>query len=165
MNSRLNVQPLTNSSLMLTATEDWKKLTVPQLKALCKDKKITGYSKLGKNALIQRLVEHVDTGSSNAVGSGLLTSISAVVALSSRQVASKSQVRITATSSPAGAVTHDLDLASLPPEQRVEISKHCIDQDQILEGDLARKSSPRGLTKTYVKPTNNDSHAGKHRHI
>ncbi|KAI1794839.1 hypothetical protein LXA43DRAFT_88907 [Ganoderma leucocontextum] len=30
-------------------------LTVPQLKALCKEKKISGYSKLGKQALIQKL--------------------------------------------------------------------------------------------------------------
>jgi len=54
---------------MSTATqaEDLKKLTVPQLKALCKDKKITGYSKLGKNAIIQKLVEH--SGSVSKLGS------------------------------------------------------------------------------------------------
>ncbi|RPD62799.1 hypothetical protein L227DRAFT_522666 [Lentinus tigrinus ALCF2SS1-6] len=33
------------------------KLTVPQLKALCKERKITGYSKLGRQALVQKLVE------------------------------------------------------------------------------------------------------------
>lgn len=33
------------------------KLTVPQLKALCKERRITGYSKLGKAALLQRLAE------------------------------------------------------------------------------------------------------------
>lgn len=33
-------------------------LTVPQLKALCKEKKITGYSKLGKAALIEKLTTH-----------------------------------------------------------------------------------------------------------
>ena len=33
-----------------------QKLTVPQLKALCKEQKITGYSKLGKAALIEKLV-------------------------------------------------------------------------------------------------------------
>ncbi|OSD07564.1 hypothetical protein PYCCODRAFT_1403229 [Trametes coccinea BRFM310] len=33
------------------------KLTVPQLKALCKEKKVSGYSKLGKQALLQKLVE------------------------------------------------------------------------------------------------------------
>ncbi|KAH9933247.1 uncharacterized protein BXZ73DRAFT_89860 [Epithele typhae] len=33
------------------------KLTVPRLKALCKDKKLNGYSKLGKKALVQ-LLEH-----------------------------------------------------------------------------------------------------------
>ncbi|EMD40290.1 hypothetical protein CERSUDRAFT_148183 [Gelatoporia subvermispora B] len=35
---------------------DLSKLTVPQLKALCKERKITGYSKLGKNALLEKLV-------------------------------------------------------------------------------------------------------------
>ncbi|KAF8208798.1 hypothetical protein K438DRAFT_1667040 [Mycena galopus ATCC 62051] len=33
-----------------------KKLTVPQLKALCKEKRIVGYSKLGKDAIIQKLL-------------------------------------------------------------------------------------------------------------
>ena len=37
--------------------EDLSKLNVAQLKALCKEKKITGYSKLGKNALLQKLAE------------------------------------------------------------------------------------------------------------
>lgn len=36
---------------------DVSKLTVPQLKVLCKEQKITGYSKLGKQALLQKLVE------------------------------------------------------------------------------------------------------------
>ncbi|KAH0831907.1 hypothetical protein J3R83DRAFT_12790 [Lanmaoa asiatica] len=36
---------------------DLSKLTVPQLKALCKERRITGYSKLGKAALLQRLTE------------------------------------------------------------------------------------------------------------
>ncbi|KAJ7043997.1 hypothetical protein C8F04DRAFT_1228868 [Mycena alexandri] len=34
-----------------------KKLTVPQLKALCKEKRVTGYSKLGKDAIIQKLLQ------------------------------------------------------------------------------------------------------------
>ena len=34
------------------------KLTVPQLKTLCKERKIPGYSKLGKQALVQKLVEN-----------------------------------------------------------------------------------------------------------
>lgn len=34
---------------------DFSKLTVPALKALCKERKITGYSKLGKQALIDKL--------------------------------------------------------------------------------------------------------------
>ncbi|KLO12214.1 hypothetical protein SCHPADRAFT_875780 [Schizopora paradoxa] len=42
---------------MDTANEPkYTSLTVPQLKALCKEKKITGYSKLGKSALIEKLI-------------------------------------------------------------------------------------------------------------
>ncbi|PCH39764.1 hypothetical protein WOLCODRAFT_67849 [Wolfiporia cocos MD-104 SS10] len=37
---------------------DMSKLTVPQLKTLCKARKITGYSKLGKSALLQKLVDN-----------------------------------------------------------------------------------------------------------
>ncbi|KAJ6584874.1 hypothetical protein B0H19DRAFT_1106977, partial [Mycena capillaripes] len=40
-----------------------KKLTVPQLKALCKEKKITGYSKLGKDAIVQKLLGTASTTS------------------------------------------------------------------------------------------------------
>lgn len=36
---------------------DLSKMTVPQLKALCKERRIPGYSKLGKTALIQTLSE------------------------------------------------------------------------------------------------------------
>ncbi|GBE83219.1 hypothetical protein SCP_0502660 [Sparassis crispa] len=34
-----------------------QKLTVPQLKAICKERNITGYSKLGKSVLIQKLTD------------------------------------------------------------------------------------------------------------
>ncbi|KAI0311545.1 hypothetical protein OF83DRAFT_1251478 [Amylostereum chailletii] len=34
---------------------DFSKLTVPRLKALCKERRLTGYSKLGKGALIEKL--------------------------------------------------------------------------------------------------------------
>jgi hypothetical protein len=37
---------------------DLQKLTVPQLRALCKEKGITGYSKLAKSALIEKLTTH-----------------------------------------------------------------------------------------------------------
>ncbi|KAI0632467.1 hypothetical protein C8Q77DRAFT_1176940 [Trametes polyzona] len=47
--------------------EDLSKLTVARLKALCKERKIAGYSKLGKQALIQKLVESGYSGSSSAV--------------------------------------------------------------------------------------------------
>jgi len=38
---------------------DLSKLTVSQLKAVCKERRIVGYSKLGKAALICRLAELV----------------------------------------------------------------------------------------------------------
>ena len=128
---------------MSAASEDWKKLTVAKLKALCKDKKITGYSKLGKNAIIQKLVEHVGN-SGNAVGSGVVpteaTSTSAVVA--------SSQLRIPVTSGTT-------DLAPLPLEQ------DNIDQNQILPDDQPQKSSPRELTKTSI----NNNSPGGNRHL
>lgn len=37
--------------------QDYSKLTVPQLKALCKEKRLSGYSKLSKSALVQKLLE------------------------------------------------------------------------------------------------------------
>jgi hypothetical protein len=51
--------------------EDISKLTIPKLKTLCKEKKLTGYSKLNKPGLIAILLEHQSlsngTGSPSAV--------------------------------------------------------------------------------------------------
>lgn len=41
-----------------TTAGDLAKLTVPQLKVLCKERRIVGYSKLGKAALLQRLTNN-----------------------------------------------------------------------------------------------------------
>jgi hypothetical protein len=49
--------PLTASLPM-----DLTKLTVPQLKAVCKERRITGYSKLGKAALLQKLTVRSNAG-------------------------------------------------------------------------------------------------------
>ncbi|TFK87618.1 hypothetical protein K466DRAFT_645800 [Polyporus arcularius HHB13444] len=50
---------------------DLAKLTVPQLKALCKEQKIPGYSKLGKQALVQKLVDNgLCSGFGGALGPG-----------------------------------------------------------------------------------------------
>jgi hypothetical protein len=43
---------------MSNSSMDFTKLTVPQLKAVCKERRITGYSKLGKVALLQKLTDH-----------------------------------------------------------------------------------------------------------
>ncbi|KAI0700037.1 hypothetical protein C8T65DRAFT_728852 [Cerioporus squamosus] len=57
---------------------DLAKLTVPQLKALCKERKIPGYSKLGKQALLQKLVENgLCSASEGASGPGTPSVISA----------------------------------------------------------------------------------------
>jgi hypothetical protein len=135
---------------MSTATENWKKLTVPQLRTLCKDKKITGYSKLGKGAIIQKLVEHASSLNLNTVGS-----TSAVVVSSPGLVAS-SQVSLTSTTS--SAIALDLQLV---PEQHVGTSEQCIIQDQILPSGKPQNTSPREPTKSFTKSTNNNS-AGKY---
>lgn len=41
-------------------TTDYSKFTVPQLKDACKELSITGYSKLGKAALLERLAQHAE---------------------------------------------------------------------------------------------------------
>src|ERR1700683_3062817 len=50
------------STTATTSPMDLTKLTVPQLKAVCKERRITGYSKLGKAALLQRLTAHKNSG-------------------------------------------------------------------------------------------------------
>ena len=48
------------------STSDYSKLTVPQLKVICKGLKITGYSKLGKAALLQKLKENPSTNATHS---------------------------------------------------------------------------------------------------
>lgn len=52
-----------------------KKLTVPQLKALCKEQHITGYSKLPKDAIIQKLLDHQNLGTTCDAISGAVPPI------------------------------------------------------------------------------------------
>ncbi|KAI9568600.1 hypothetical protein HD554DRAFT_2172371 [Boletus coccyginus] len=67
---------------MASVPSDLGKLTVPQLKALCKERRITGYSKLSKAALLQRLAEVVapakTTTPSNDRGATAASSIRSV---------------------------------------------------------------------------------------
>ncbi|KAG2009835.1 hypothetical protein CC2G_012719 [Coprinopsis cinerea AmutBmut pab1-1] len=55
------------------STDDLTKLTIPQLKALCKDRKITGFSKLNKLALLQKL--GVDSSAMQASSSSTRTTV------------------------------------------------------------------------------------------
>jgi hypothetical protein len=62
-------------SSMASTISDLQKLTVPQLKALCKERRITGYSKLGKAALLQKLIGlETSQSTSNALASTTNTS-------------------------------------------------------------------------------------------
>lgn len=56
---------------------DVSKLTVPQLKALCKERRITGYSKLGKAALIQKLagISSIPSATSTVLPSVILSAV------------------------------------------------------------------------------------------
>lgn len=50
------------SNTQPTHPVDLTKLTVPQLKAICKERQITGYSKLAKTALLQKLADNSNSG-------------------------------------------------------------------------------------------------------
>ena len=50
------------STMFTTLPMDLTELTVPQLKAACKERRITGYSKLGKPALLQKLTIQNNSG-------------------------------------------------------------------------------------------------------
>ncbi|GLB38255.1 hypothetical protein LshimejAT787_0501200 [Lyophyllum shimeji] len=49
-----------------STAEDLAKLTVAQLKAICKEKKISAYSKLAKGAIIQKILEHARNGTGSS---------------------------------------------------------------------------------------------------
>ncbi|KAI0287968.1 hypothetical protein BC826DRAFT_1041257, partial [Russula brevipes] len=51
------MSPVTSHSLGVPLPSDFSKLNVSQLKTICKERRITGYSKLGKAALIRKLRE------------------------------------------------------------------------------------------------------------
>lgn len=130
---------------MPAAVEDLKKLTVPQLKALCKDKKIIGYSKLGKNAVIQKLVEHF-----NSVGSLPPSSSSGVVtplAVAPPQIPTSTIAEVVAPSNPKHAPVF--------LEQHVGINKPCIEY-QVIPNDEQQVVLPCEPKKTLAQPTNND---------
>lgn len=55
--TRLDQTHIVMASSGSSVPSDLSKLTVPQLKALCKERRITGYSKLAKAALLQKLAE------------------------------------------------------------------------------------------------------------
>ncbi|KAF8073860.1 hypothetical protein FPV67DRAFT_1410683 [Lyophyllum atratum] len=75
---------------------DLTKLTVPELKAICKERKITAYSKLAKCAIIQKIIEHA------AKAAGSLTP----VALPTED-ASHRQIDATETVSASNAITEN----------------------------------------------------------
>lgn len=54
----------------LLAPDQLTKLTIPQLKAICKEKHVVGYSKLAKPGIIQKLLDHLKSGKA---GGGVTT--------------------------------------------------------------------------------------------
>ena len=51
---------LNTQQIKLQLRDDYKKKKVDELKKICKDKKLKGYSKLKKNELIDKLIEHYE---------------------------------------------------------------------------------------------------------
>ncbi|KAH9926085.1 hypothetical protein B0H21DRAFT_764245, partial [Amylocystis lapponica] len=74
-----------STSTSTAATPGLSNLTVPQLKAICKERKITGYSKLGKAALLQILAETQDRTAHTASISATTNGETASVAVRKRK--------------------------------------------------------------------------------
>ena len=101
------------------------KLTVPQLKALCKERRITGYSKLSKAALLQKLAEAAaPTAPSNDQASGSATaSITPATEVrnptSTESSTTRNEGNVTGVVHPATAGTKSTEASSsapLPPK-------------------------------------------------
>ncbi|KAL1950765.1 hypothetical protein VTO73DRAFT_5889 [Trametes versicolor] len=78
---------------------DISKLTVAQLKAICKERKIAGYSKLGKPALIQKLA---DNGYSHSDAPSIAPNIPQAAALDLPQVAPPAETVIATAPASSG---------------------------------------------------------------
>ena len=70
--------PLLRALLMATQLNatDLKKLSVPQLKLLCKEKTVTGYSKLNKDAIVAKLLDWQDKQRTPGAASNASTPLS-----------------------------------------------------------------------------------------
>jgi hypothetical protein len=139
---------------MSTTTEDLKKLTIPLLKALCKDRKITGYSKLGKNAIIQKLIEHssgtvtTTTTISNTTGSLGSTQSSTSAVVASPTIVASTQI-VTAS--------REVALASLPPGQTTASELEVCINNQTLP---KKNTEPCGPKEALPKSTNTRDDGG-----
>ncbi|KAL1743613.1 hypothetical protein HDZ31DRAFT_40528 [Schizophyllum fasciatum] len=127
---------------MLPTEDELKKATVPQLRAICKDKGVVGYSKLSKAPLIAKLLEwqFKNTGSSSggalqtALGnddpapqqSTAATSSSSLASPSTTAPGDRSSSPSNAYSQPAAALTSlsrpDLALNSPVASQKIQLS-------------------------------------------
>ncbi|CAK5269788.1 unnamed protein product, partial [Mycena citricolor] len=94
---------------VMHSVAELKKLTVPQLKALCKEKHINGYSKLSKDAIIQKLTQSDQSEVAATSSLSSLTEISSVL----KQSDSQSPLLANSTELNAFESNHSLGLLTL----------------------------------------------------
>ncbi|KAI0662275.1 hypothetical protein C8Q70DRAFT_910108 [Cubamyces menziesii] len=149
----------------LHSRDDLMKLTVPLLKALCKEKKISGYSKLGKQALIQKLVQ-----ASCSSGNSLAAAPCPLVSDSPSLFTSKAVDVVTKCNFtyalPHGSMLTDGDRSasngpSLAISLRTAAPAQRKGESSALKVPLKRSSKPLGdVISVSVLPSGIVSHAG-----
>ncbi|KAJ7758529.1 hypothetical protein DFH07DRAFT_741558 [Mycena maculata] len=102
----------------MSTEAELKKLTVPQLKALCKERRITGYSKLGKDVIIQKLlgIAPAAPAPSSSATAPILTETATPTPINSTDIHNSS------ASGPAVAPSHDPSLSNPASDSSIPVS-------------------------------------------
>lgn len=100
-------------SIIMDETE-LKKLTVTQLKRMCKEKNITGYSKLGKSCIIEKLVNWQRSPATTGNDNLQLLKLNAVVITDTSSLQPLPTLAQASTSRPASGTTTSSSVSTLP---------------------------------------------------
>jgi hypothetical protein len=144
------------SNTQPTHPVDLTKLTVPQLKAICKERQITGYSKLAKAALLQKLADH--SNSAIYISSSSPTITSAALPAETSRVPVNSGPTVVAMRAPMPA--SDVIKKSRPPQKPNKVVRPFFESIQTKSSDIqandtllpAHGVTPRSGTSNSTNP-------------